>query len=510
MNVFENNPYRQLGIYSNSPVKERVANSNRLKAFLKVGKQVDFPLDLTQYLLPIIRTSESVAQAEACLALPNEQLKYAQFWFVKATPLDDIAFNHLFAGNMEGAVEIWSKRDNASSLQNRLVCVLTKKDYRNALTYAELLYTQYAQQFVSAIIGNVNNILSDALAHDFIDALCEEVPINTLCSVVKKTDWKDYIKAKAINPLIEKIESAIEITKSSKGKGSTVRYNAGYKLMNDTKASLQELKKLLSPTDLQYQVVADKLGLEILQCGIDYFNASDERDAARKAMLLQSYAMEIVVGKMAKDRCKENVDILQKIIADLPPLEVFVEDKAIKEELHKFSQRPEKISHAVTLLNSTKPYLQVIKARLGVNNAYYLKISTLVVGNALHNIIEEVNAAQQDETIEIGGRRIPISLAVDRYGKIQQIKDALQAAWRATRIMDTFDMEADFKVNRYNQNRAILRDLCQQMEIYTGNRWVTPPPPPPIEKKASSSTNWGCIIGIIVAIVFFGLILIHS
>ena len=121
MNVIENNPYRQLGIYSNSPVKERVANSNRLKAFLKVGKQVDFPLDLTQYLLPIIRTSESVAQAEACLALPNEQLKYAQFWFVKATPLDDIAFNHLFAGNMEGAVEIWSKRDNASSLQNRLV-----------------------------------------------------------------------------------------------------------------------------------------------------------------------------------------------------------------------------------------------------------------------------------------------------------------------------------------------------------------------------------------------------
>ena len=66
-------------------------------------------------------------------------------------------------------------------------------------------------------------------------------------------------------------------------------------------------------------MIADKLGLEILQCGIDYFNGSNAYDAARKAMRIQSYAMEVVVGKMAKDRCKENVDILQKIINDLPP-----------------------------------------------------------------------------------------------------------------------------------------------------------------------------------------------
>ena len=38
MNIIINNPYRQLGVYSNSPIKERVANHNRLKAFLKVGQ----------------------------------------------------------------------------------------------------------------------------------------------------------------------------------------------------------------------------------------------------------------------------------------------------------------------------------------------------------------------------------------------------------------------------------------------------------------------------------------
>ena len=76
-------------------------------------------------------------------------------------------------------------------------------------------------------------------------------------------------------------------------------------------------------------MIADKLGLEILQCGIDYFNDSEEPDAAHKAMSLQKYAKSIAVGQMAKDRCKENVDILQRIIDNLPPSEVFVEDRAI-------------------------------------------------------------------------------------------------------------------------------------------------------------------------------------
>ena len=185
--------------------------------------------------------------------------------------------------------------------------------------------------------------------------------------------------------------------------------------MKDTAESLQQLKSILFTTDLQYQMIADKLGLEILQCGIDYFNGSNAYDAARKAMRIQSYAMGVVVGKMAKDRCKENVDILQKIIDNLPPQEIFEEDKAIKEELRKFNQSPDKItyavtlqslqspdkiSHAVTLLSNTKPHLQSIMAKLGVDNSFYLKLSTLVIDNALYNVIEEVNAVQKDETLE--------------------------------------------------------------------------------------------------------------
>ena len=79
MNILQNNPYRLLGVYSNSPTKERLANHNRMKAFLKVGKSVSFPLDLSQYLASIERTETSVADAEAALTLPKDQMQYAQF-----------------------------------------------------------------------------------------------------------------------------------------------------------------------------------------------------------------------------------------------------------------------------------------------------------------------------------------------------------------------------------------------------------------------------------------------
>lgn len=445
MNILQSNPYRLLGVYSNSPTKERLANHNRMKAFLKVGKPVSFPLDLSNYLSPINRTEASVADAEAKLTLPKDQILYAQFWFLKTTPLDDVAFNHLIAGEIDKAEIIWQKRDCASSLQNRIVCALICRNYSCAITCAEVLYenTQYINQFVSAIIGTEGNIEVSNLVFSFLDVLCEEVGINKLLPFITKNAWKSHIDEKAVKPLVDSIQEAVEIAKKSKGKGSNARLNAGEKLRKNTRNALSQLNKILSLTDLQYQMIADKLGLEILQCGIDYFNDSEEPDAAHKAMNLQKYAKSIVVGQMAKDRCKENVDILQRIIDNLPPSEVFAEDRAIHEELRKFCSLPDKIDFAEILLKSTQKLFVSMKQKLGVSNQYYIELSTQVVSNALHNVIEEVNAAQKDKS--------------EAY-----LAKVLVSAWKVTLIMDTFDKNEEFKA-RYLSNKETLFSIYRQI-----------------------------------------------
>lgn len=503
LNIIQNNPYRLLGVYSNSPTKERLANHNRIKAFLKVGKTVDFPLDMKKFLSSINRTETSVVDAEAKLTLPKDQISYGQFWFVKTTPLDDVAFNHLITGDIDKAEDFWQKKECASSLQNRIVCALIRNDYDCAITYAELLYgnTQYINQFVSAIIGTDGNLDETNLAFSFLDVLCDEVGANIILPFVTNESWKRHIGEKAVKPLVESIQEAIDIAKKSKGKGSNARYNAGETLRKNTSNTLSELKGFLSVTDLQYQIIADKLGLEILQCGIDYYNDSEEPNAAIKAMGLQKYAKSVVVGQIAKERCKENVDILQKIIDNLPPSEVFAEDRAIREELRKYCMLPDKICHAITLLNNTKSYLQSIRRILGASNSYYLKISTQVVGNALSNVIAEVNEAQSIFNTDKEDPKAELAAILG----ITHLKSVLGEAWKATIIMDGFDMEADYKSGRYGENRSILKELCDKLGISTGSFQTSKPIPTPKPQKPKPKEpdsegpkpNIGCFLGIL-------------
>ena len=489
MNIIENNPYRQLGVYANSSTKERLANLNRLKAFLKVGKLVSFPLDLPQLLPPANRSEESVADAVAKLTLPREQMLYGQFWFLKATPIDEVAFRHIATGDVVSAERIWQKKEDASSLQNRIVCALMKGDYDSALSCANTLYNNvsYVRQLKSEVVGEDGNVKVEDMPLAFLDALSDEVGGRTLLPYLSCATWKKHVEDKAVKPLIESIDNAINEAQKSKGKGSQARYATGTKLCKETKSALTQLKQMLSASDLQYQMIADKLGLAILQCGIDYYNDSDEPNSALKAMKLQGYANSIVVGAMAKDRCQKNVEILQKAVDNLPPAEVYAEDKAIHEELRKYNHLPDKICHAVTLLNNTKPHLQVIKRRLGVSNTYYLRTSTLIVGNALSNIIAEVNAAQSIFEPGENSRDAAIAAILG----VGHVKSVLEEAWKATLIMDDFDMENDYRINRYNKNRSILRDLCTQMDVSTSTTRSTPrtSPPQATHRNASPSTS---------------------
>lgn len=462
--IVSQNPYRILGVYANSPKRDIVSNKGKATAFLKVNKPVENPLDLKGILPAPNRTLDLMNEAEAHLAIAKEQIKYAQFWFLqKMTPLDDIAFNHLLAGNMAGAKEIWSKQESLSSLQNKLVCYLIENKPWQAVKTAEKLYDKFGADYIRKVDANCTlQMTSTDLLHQFIDTLGEEIGMQKLLNYDLGAETKAYISSQTIGPLINKISAEVEKTKKVDRKDPKARIEAARKLVTNTKEPFGQLKNILPATDSQYQMIADKLGLEILQCGIDYFNNSDDDDAPHTAMKMQKYAQSVVVGDFAKQRCAENVKTLQKIINELPPKEVNVENKAIKAELSKFVRLPDKISYAVNLLNNTKPHLQSIKQKLGATNAYYLKLSTQIVGNALHNIVEEVNAAQNDPQIAF---RLQLGIGLDPTS-MDKIKSAVREAWKATTIMDDFDLEPSFK-SHYNENRNTLKSMCNQMGIST-------------------------------------------
>ena len=466
INVVENNPYRILGVYANSPKRDVLANEGRMKAFLKVGKAVSFPLDLNGLLPSVNRTEVSVVQAKSDLSLPQDQLKYAMFWFLNITPIDKIAFNHLFAGNMDEAVELWKKKECLSSLQNRMMCYLINGKYVYAAGVADRLYLKYSSDFCN-LISPTLTLSHEDFVNKFFDTLGGETNVDLSSFSWERCSqlWKDTLNGRLVSPVISQIEECINKAKSVQRNSPSARYDAGVTLMNGTKPLIVKLKNVCASSDMRYQNVMDKLANEILQCGIDYYNGSEDDDKGEKAMPLQKYALQIAVGPMAKSRCQENVDILKKNIDDLPPKAVRPYVNAIISELKNFKTRPSSISSINALLNNSKPHLSSMKGVLGSTNAEYLKWSTLVVAAALGELIDEVNDAQAN---------IKYSFELDT------LKRVLANAWKTTLLMDTFDMETQFKINRYDGQKRALRGLCNQLNVSTSTavRQSQPRPAP--------------------------------
>ncbi|MCD8290373.1 MAG: hypothetical protein LUC91_02600 [Prevotella sp.] len=447
LDIIQNNPYRLLGVYANSSMRERLANITRIKAFLKVGKPMSFPTDFPSMLPQINRTLDAVTEAESQLSLPDKQIHYAQFWFLKANTVDEIAINHLIASDIENALSIWTKKDNASSLQNRIASALIYDFFPEAIQCAEKLYTFYKDDFIRLVLGENQTVDITRIEYDFLDELVNHAGTDSMLQHISNDEWKEYVSRKEVSRLIGLLQTAANEANASRKKGPAEALTAGRKLMRGTKIPMNRLKKMIPETDVQYQIIADKVGLAALQCGIDYYNHTFTPDTTMNTMELVDYALSVVMGAMAKARCRENVNIIQENAGNITPTSVQREADAVNREIQRFSKMPVGISSAVTLLNSARPYLQTIKSKLGATNAFYLKLSTKVVESALHNTVEEVN---KEMTVINNESRM-----------IFLIKPTLAAAWDATLIMDGFDMKSDFKV-KYQNNRSTLENLCIQ------------------------------------------------
>ena len=471
MKVIQDNPYRLFGVYANSPAKERVANMRRLTAFMKVGKQVSFPLDLPM-LGGATRTDETIAEANSRLTLPKDQFHYAQFWFVKLTPLDDIAFNHLTSGDTAKAIEIWGKKATASSYQNIIVCSLAQGNYSTAIKFAEAMYANasYVAELAEAVTGNRDIVTAKAASMDFIDTLCDELRLETILPHIANSEWKRHLTDRTVKPLIASIEAAISA--AEKSKGPAANYTAGVKLMNSTKQALAKLRELISLSDMQYQLIADKLSMAILQCGINYFNDSEDDDAPTKAMTLQGYALSIAVGDMAKERCETNVEILRKF--DPEEYRVRKELQSLAQKLHEFENRPKstglqdttdlsiqsriliyiqtecsQINERITdFIESCEPDLISMKSKLEDDCQIYIRISSAIASTAINALVGILNEAQRSTIIS------------NIYPHFRlNIKDIFKQAGKTMVLIGRLDMDekcADY----YNSNNCTVREIA--------------------------------------------------
>lgn len=361
LKAIKNNPFRILGVYSNSPKKEQVANKGKMQAFLRVKRSMPFKLDLQGILPDIQRTQELVDYADSELSLSAGQIKHAQFWFINKTPLDRIAFNHLIDGDFDSAIDFWKKSNNYSSLQNLFVCFLIKENYMEALNSAASLYKQFSKEFVSEI-DEKSTVGDNILIQTVVDVISGEgIDLYPIANSISDSTWRTIIEAQKVVPIITQLNTHVSDAKATIGKGAAARLIAGNKLKKATSPLMATLHRVLPLNDTRYQMIADKIAQEVLQCSIDYYKDTDDVDSPAKALPLCEYAMAVVVGNLAKQRCERNYKIIKEAYDNMPPAVVAIESKEINELLNWYTKQEKTSKNGLELLKKAKRPLIAIK-----------------------------------------------------------------------------------------------------------------------------------------------------
>lgn len=169
MDLVNLNPYRILGVYANAP-------SNTWPTLKRdIDTVASKPLPFTSYLPDTPRSPDLVLNVLEQLQDPYERMRYAQFWFYVTTPEDEEALKHIRSRDMPSALKLWSWKDTVSSLQNRMVCSLILGKYKEAVRYAEHIYSHYTDELITPVVGTEHGIDQNDLILNFWQALEAEV-----------------------------------------------------------------------------------------------------------------------------------------------------------------------------------------------------------------------------------------------------------------------------------------------------------------------------------------------
>jgi hypothetical protein len=217
--------------------------------------------------------------------------------------------------------------NSASAFHNRAVLVLfdsTLGSYVNAvMSNIKFIESDYFSEFVESTVDVTYQVSKKDIELNFLEVIINEIidkkTQTTLSQLViylndydfsAKQDFLKNISRKFTTNITVQIETARKQRTANKANAAT----AGENLYKNTNGDLLQLKSIFGTQDFTYSNTADKVANEMLQCSIDFFNESQDKeldnDYQTKALKLAKQAQSIAVGSLIKGRINENLQTL--------------------------------------------------------------------------------------------------------------------------------------------------------------------------------------------------------
>ena len=288
----------------------------------------------------------------------NQKISFRNFKFCK------LVEGETYGEGLNVSSKNFSNIKNLSTLYLGLSLASTKgvfklNHFKKGIALAKNIFVNVNMNDYSKLIaGDRYNYNSEKATHFYISDILDSVKsfldsadgisINEFISsfTTFPVEVKQFLNDRFVAKQIQTIDKEIEISQAARKLSAANATDAGRALVKNTKADIVYLRKTLGDGDYQYQTIADKLSLAIVQCGIDAFNtcktANGEVDYAKairseEAYLHEyEYALSIATTHRAKDRAKENLDTCKHYIENKAYYSCWFCEKNPPEETNKF------------------------------------------------------------------------------------------------------------------------------------------------------------------------------
>jgi hypothetical protein len=423
MNAILNNPYRTVGLLVGATAKEQSKQINKLKMYLEAEQdpQDDFSFPT---LGNLHRTLDKVNESAPKLSFDSDKINAALFWFYNGNPItDEPAFDAIKQADLDQVINIWSKLTSNGEVSQRNASAYSNLGtfYLSGILEGTNTNEAHLEQGISLKLKFLeSDFIKDfkALATDektfkitkkelqllFLNQVQSEVEknksvtSNKFLDILTKQEFsakEDFFKGYIQKP-IELIEKKIEESKAKRKANKENGVKIGEALHKQTTESLNQLKTILGVSNIKYSSIADKVANEMLQCSIDFFNDSQEKDSssdyAEVALKLANQADTLALGKITKDRLKENIETISKM-------------------------RDREISQAIQALKSVKETYEANKAKINA------QVKSMPFESIDWDKVEEAikNSLNWDKVVELIEEVIP----QNNIEKIKNSKDQL-------------------------------------------------------------------------------------
>lgn len=351
MQAIQHNPFRILNIPCTASEREIARQISKYEIYAEMGKPLDGD-DQTVAFGDFDRTPETIQQAAKQIEQGELRLYHSFLWFSIDNDDDRRAMKHLHANELDAALEIWNPPFETTvtedynqflQLKNRYVVLLGQQG-KEMENLAELLMnagrffeSEHLEKYVLGIAGDNYVFFRDKVSQHFVNELIGHFnpfldgPEATRQFVSNfnffSADTIAHVQSKFTGNEVFTIEEAVSTAAEQRKENPAGSHAIGEVLWKKVRPLMKELKTLLGEDDIQYQMTADNVADELLQCSTMQFNefykedrwdAEKDTEISEHSLRLTNYAETIAVGTTVKQRIVKDQEYIHNWIKDQP------------------------------------------------------------------------------------------------------------------------------------------------------------------------------------------------